>query len=77
MNAVDKDALLNVRNPDYGTMLIKYPYPREIKINENQTKATLSKHVILGASNFTKIKIQEKPRIGEICYPVAELTKFG
>ena len=29
VNAVDKDVLLNVPNPDYGTMLTKYPISRE------------------------------------------------
>ena len=44
MNAVDKDVLLNVPNPDYGTMLRKYPYLTRIKMNENQTKATLPQY---------------------------------
>ena len=76
VNAVDKDVLLNVPNPDYGTILTKYPHLTGIKINENQTKATLPIHVILGASDFTKIKAQERPRIGQIGDPVAELTKL-
>ena len=46
-------------------------------MNENQAKATLAIHVILGASDFTKIKTQERPRIGQIDDPVAELTKLG
>ena len=75
-NAVDKDVLLNVPNPDYGTMLTKYPHLTGIKMNENQTKATLPIHVILGAGDFTKIKTQERPQIGQIGDPVAELTKL-
>ena len=77
MNAVDNDVLLNVTNPNYGTMLTKYPHLTGIKMNENQTKATLLIHVILGASGFTKIKTQERPQIGQISDPVAELTKLG
>ena len=63
INAVDKDVLQDVPNPDYGTMLTKHPYLMGVKINENQTKATLPIHVILGANDFTKIKTQERPRI--------------
>ena len=76
INSVDKDVLLNAPHSDYGTMLIKYPHPIWIKMNENQTKATLPIQVILGASDFTKIKTQERPRIGQIGDPVAELTKL-
>ena len=46
-------------------------------MNENQTKSILSIHVILGESDFLKIKTQERPRIGQIADPVAELTKLG
>ena len=77
MNAVDKDVLLNVPNPDYGTRLTKYPHLMGIKMNENQTKAILPIHVILGACDFTKIKTQERPRIGQVGDPVAELTILG
>ena len=77
MNAADSDVLLNVTSLNYVTMLTKYSHLTGIKMNENQTKATLSIHVILGASGFTKIKTQERPQIGQISDPVAELTKLG
>ena len=77
MNAVNKNVLLNVSNPDYGAMLTKYLHLTGIKMNENQEKATLPIHIIFGASDFTKIKTQEKNRIEQIGDPVAELTKLG
>ena len=46
-------------------------------MNKNQAKATILIHVFLGASDFTKIKTQERPRIGEMDDPVAELIKLG
>ena len=55
----------------------KTPHLIAFKMNKNQAKATLLIHVFLGASDFTKIKTQERPRIGEIGDPVAELTKLG
>ena len=60
IKAVDKDVLLNVLNLAYRTMLTKYLHLTGIKMNENQTKATLPIHVILGANDFTKIKTQER-----------------
>ena len=57
-------------------MLTKNPYLMEIKINENQTKETLPKQVIFEASDFTKIKTGERPQIGQISNPLAELTKL-
>ena len=58
-------------------MLTKYPHLTGIKMNENQTKATLPIHVILGASNFSKIKTQERTRVGQIGDPVAGLTTLA
>ena len=77
MNAIDKDVLLNVTSQNYGTMLTKYPHLTGIKTNEDQTKVILAIHVILGASHFTKMKTQERPQIGQIGDPVAELPKIG
>ena len=34
-------------------------------------------HLILGASNLTKIRVQEIPRVGQLGEPVTELTRFG
>ena len=41
------------------------------------TKKELPVHSIAGAGEYTKIKAQEKARIGLPVHPVAELTKLG
>ena len=41
------------------------------------TKALLPVHVILGASDYAKIKTRESQRTGAIGEPVAEYTLFG
>ena len=46
-NAINKDVLLNMPNPDYGRVLTKYFHLTGIKMNENQTKATVPIHAIL------------------------------
>ena len=58
-------------------MLSDYPHLKGIKMDEFQTKVVLPIHVISEASDFTKIKTNEAPRIGKIGDPIAELTKLG
>lgn len=40
-------------------------------------KPQLPIHLILGASEYAKVKTATKPRVGQPGEPVAELTKFG
>ena len=77
LNAVDKDVLLTVPNPTYKSMLSDYPHLKGVKMDEFQIKAVLPIHVVLGVSDFTKIKTKEERRIGKIKNPIAELTKLG
>ena len=80
LNAKDKDMLLKVpavKNPNYKNILSNNPHLKGVKVDEFQTKAVLPIHVILGASDFTKIKTKEAPRIGKAEDPTAELTKLG
>ena len=78
LNAVDKDVLLTVPYPNYKKMLSDYPDLKGIEMDEFQTKAVLLLHVILGVSDFTKIKIKEAPRIAKTRNLIAEfvLNKF-
>ena len=45
LNAVDKDVLLTVPNPNYKSMLSDYPYLKGVKMDEFQTKAVSIKWV--------------------------------
>ena len=76
IKAVDKDVLLNVLNLAYRTMLTKYLHLTGIKMNENQTKATLPIHVILGANDFTKIKTQERSPDKTDRRPSSRINKY-
>ena len=42
-----------------------------------ETKPELPIHVILGASDYVKIKMQKCPRVGKINEPIAKQTKMG
>ena len=48
-----------------------------IIINDTDTKKELPVHVILKAGDYTKIKTQERARVGQPGEPIAELTKLG
>ena len=74
LNAVDKDVLLTVLNSSYKSMLSDYPHVKGVKMDEFQTKAVLPIYVLLGASDFNKIKTKEPPRIRKIGDAIAELT---
>ena len=43
----------------------------------DDTKAELPVHIILGASDYVKVKTENKPRIGRPGEPVTELAQFG
>ena len=46
-------------------------------MHDNDEKPELPVHLILGASEYARIKTETKPKIGQPSEPVAELTKFG
>ena len=46
-------------------------------MESHDTKDKLPVHLILGASEYAKLKTDQPPRIGQTGEPVAELTKFG
>ena len=58
-------------------MIATHDHLKGIKMNERDTKPELPIHVILGASDYVKIKMQKCPRVGKINEPIAEQTKMG
>ena len=74
---VEKSTLLSLPNPKYKAIIDQYKHLAGIKINDNDTKPELPIHMILGASDYARIKVAERPRVGSPGEPVAELTRFG
>ena len=66
LHKVEKKILLTVPNPKYKTLLQSYNHLREVFINEDDTKAELSVNIVLGASNFSKIKTNIKLGLGKM-----------
>ena len=77
LSKVDKGVLLTILNPRYEELLEKYLHLNEVVMNDNDKKSTLPIHVILGASDFSKIKTATKPKIGQPLEPIAECTTLG
>lgn len=74
---VNKTELLSIDNPNYRALIEKYSHLKGVNVNDNDTKASLPVHVILGSGEYARIKTETRPRIGQDNDPIAELTKFG
>lgn len=77
LTKVDKTQLLSVDNPRYEQMKETYPYLNRVNVADKDVKDQLPIHVILGVGDYTKIKTNKQPVIGEIGEPIAEYTKMG
>ena len=74
---VDKSELLSLANPKYPELLARHPYLKGVKMDDNDQKNELPVHIILGASEFARIKTEVQPKVGHPGEPVAEKTRFG
>ena len=77
LNKVDRRELLKVPNPNYERLIAEYSHLKGVHMDERDQKEDLPIHVIIGASDFAKIKTPTRPRIGKEGEPIAELTNFG
>ena len=77
VSKVERETLINIPNPKYDEIIKQFQHLKDIKMNDTDTKSSLPIHVILNASEYSKIKVQEVPRIGLPGEPIAELTKLG
>ena len=77
LNHLEKEVLLELPNPKSRELQNKYVLLKDLQINNHDPESELPVHVILGISDFTKIKTQERPRVGLPGEQIAELTKPG
>ena len=59
VSKVKGETLLSLPNPNYESVLRQHQHLRDIKMNDTDTKAELPIHLILGASEYTRIKVQD------------------
>ena len=76
MHKLEKSVLVELR-PKYLHLQNKYQYLKDLEISDNNPKAILLAHIILDVNDYTKIKTQERPRVGLEGELVAKLTKIG
>ena len=74
---VDRGTLLSLDNPKYAEVINKYPHLTGVRMIDGDKKAELPVHIILGVSDYAKIRTETRPKIGQPGEPVAELTQFG
>ena len=77
INKIEKSVLLELLL-EYQNLQNSYRHLKDIKINEHdKKKLQLPVHVILGMKDYTRIKTQERSRVGLPRETIAELTKLG
>ncbi len=77
LNKVDKPVLLSVPNPRYEELLKRYSHLKELVMDDNDRKNELPIHVVLGASDYSRVKTETTPKIGQPLEPIAERTTLG
>ena len=77
VSKVDRQVLLTLANPEYEKILEKSSHLKGIKMKEEDKKAKLPVHMILGAGDYSHIKTSASARTGNDGEPVTEKTKFG
>ncbi|XP_057302720.1 uncharacterized protein LOC130636888 [Hydractinia symbiolongicarpus] len=77
VSKIEKSALLSIPNPRFSDLKKNYRHLKNVYIAGYHAKEEVPVHLILGASDFARIKTRTAPRIGSSGEPVAELTKLG
>ena len=77
LSKMDKETLSSIPNLGHVDIISKYQHLKGVAIDDTDIKPNLPIHVILGVSEYSKIKTNSSPRVGEPGEPIAELTSFG
>ena len=64
VSKVDKAVLLSLPNPQYEQIIKHHKHPKEVKMDNKERKPELPMHIILGASEYAKIKMETKSNRG-------------
>ena len=77
VSKVDKSVLLSIPNPRYADKIKTFSHLAGVTMDDEDTKPKLPIHLMLGASEYLRIKTHTKPKIGKAGEPIAELTTLG
>ena len=59
LNKLEREVFLTLPNPEYSKILKKYQHLRKVHMNDTDEKEQLPVHIVLGASDFAKIKMEK------------------
>ena len=76
VSKVNKSVLLSVPNPRYSEKINQFTHLEGVVMDDGDTKSELPIHLILGASEYSWIKTDTKPRIGKAAESIAELCRL-
>lgn len=75
VSKVDKPELMLLQNPKYEELKRKYQHL--VRMDDEDSKPLLPVHLLLGASEYAKIKTVTPPKMGLSGQPIAEKTALG
>ena len=76
LSKVDKGVLLTIPNPQSAEIIKQHQHLEGVKMDDEDTKLELPIHVILGASEYAKLKTNTLAKVRKPGEPVVELTSF-
>jgi hypothetical protein len=77
MSKIDKPELMKLNNPNYAHLLERYKHLNGAKFEDPDTRTQIPIHLVLGASDYAKIKTTTAQKVGKPGQPVAEKTLLG
>ena len=77
VSKVDKPELMKLSNPNYAHLLERYKHLNGAKFEDPHTRAQIPIHLVLGVSDYGKIKTTASLKVGQPGEPVAEKTLLG
>ena len=77
MSRVDKPELMKLNNPNYFHLSERYKHLNGAKFEDPDTRTQIPIHLVLGASDYAKIKTSTAQKVGQPGEPVAEKTLLG
>lgn len=66
-----------LENPKYEELMERYAHLRGVYMDDKDTKPELPIHLVLGTSEYARLKNSTAPKIALLGQPVAEKTRHG
>ena len=77
VSCVDRPVLLTLPNPRYREVIANNPHLEGVEMDDVDSKPMLPVHMILGASDYSRVKTTTPAKVGDDGKPVAEKTRLG